>query len=175
MQIESFYLLWFYIPLFFHLWLQHQYIKEATEETRRQAEASAEALEKTKQEAEAVQEARKAIDDSRDSKLNELEYCKNLYSELTQIVDENGKVKEGYEARAQVIANQLSESLGLEVTLTDGVIQKYQDLQKEIDNVILKKQAEAIIDSGAEKFAKARDEQKKYYQEWFITTFCKQL
>ena len=42
-------------------------IKEATEETRRQAEASAEALEKTKQEAEAVQEARKAIDDSRDS------------------------------------------------------------------------------------------------------------
>lgn len=140
-------------------------IKEATAETRKQAEASAEALEKTKQEAQAVQEARKAIDDSRDSKLNELEYCKNLYSELTQIVDENGKVKEGYEARAQVIANQLSESLGLEVTMTDGVIQKYQELQGEIDNVILKKQAEAIIDSGAEKFAKARDEQKKYYQE----------
>ncbi|MBP3463790.1 MAG: phage tail tape measure protein [Clostridia bacterium] len=144
-------------------------IKNATQETREQAEASAEALEKTKQEAEAIRETRKAIDDSRDSKLNELEYCKNLYNELTQIVDENGKVKVGYEARAEVITNQLAESLGVEINLTDGVIDKYKELQSEINNVILKKEAEAILNAGQEKYNKAISEQTTKTQELLET------
>ena len=46
----------------------------------------------------------------------------SLLAELQSITDENGKVKAGYEERASFIAGELSNALGTEIELTDGVI-----------------------------------------------------
>lgn len=68
-----------------------------------------------------------------------------LWNELKNITDENGKIKAGYEERAKVITSTLSEALGTEIEVNGNVIEKYKDLQNEIDKTIQKKKAEAII------------------------------
>lgn len=80
---------------------------------------------------------------------------KMLSKELEGIVDENGQVKEGYEDRAEVITGLLSRALGIEIDMTDGVITNYQDLKKNIDEVILSKQAEALLNANEEAYTTA--------------------
>lgn len=82
----------------------------------------------------------------------EMNYYQSLYDELTTIVDENGKIKKGYEERAQVIVNQLNKALGTNIQIVDGQIQGYKDLGKEIDAVIEKKKAEAQINAMTEEY-----------------------
>ena len=106
-----------------------------------------------------------AINNNMQAKLNDLDRSKILRQELEKIVDENGKIKEGYEARAKVIVNELSNSLGTEIKITDNVIDKYKDLQKEIDNLILKKKSEVILSASEEKYTKAWDNRTQKVQE----------
>lgn len=56
-----------------------------------------------------------------------------------KITDENGRVKDGYEARANYIAGELSSALGMEIALTDGVIGNYQQLTGSIHDLIAAK------------------------------------
>lgn len=77
-----------------------------------------------------------------------------LYDELTKITDANGKVKKGYEERASFIVSTLKNALGVEISMNNGVIKGYGDLQKSIDKVIAQKKAKIILDS-----------QEKLYQE----------
>lgn len=79
--------------------------------------------------------------------MTEISNYQSLYSELQNIVDANGKVKEGYEARASFITDTLSKSLGIEIKNVDGVIQNYGELKKSIDEVMEKKKAQIILDS----------------------------
>lgn len=106
-----------------------------------------------------------AINNNMQAKLNDIDRSQILRQELEKIVDENGKIKEGYEARAKVIVNELSKSLGTEIKITDNVIDKYKDLQKEIDNLILKKKSEAILSANEEKYTKAWDNRTQKAQE----------
>jgi hypothetical protein len=76
-----------------------------------------------------------------------------LVNELREMVDENGKVKEGYEERAAVITGQLSEAIGEEIKLQDGVIEKYDEVLVKLDEVILKKKAEALLDANKEQYS----------------------
>lgn len=55
-------------------------------------------------------------------KLAEVENTKMLSSSLEEMIDINGRVKSGYEEKANVIMTQLNEALGTELTLEDGVI-----------------------------------------------------
>ena len=80
---------------------------------------------------------------------------KMLSKELDGIVDENGQVKEGYEDRAEVITGLLSRALGIEIDMTDGVIKNYEDLKKTIDDVILSKQAEALLNANEQAYTTA--------------------
>lgn len=75
----------------------------------------------------------------------EFAYYDQLWNELQGIVDANGKIKKGYEDRATAITTILSEALGTEITITDGVIQKYDELKTSIDQVISSKKAEAML------------------------------
>lgn len=79
----------------------------------------------------------------------------NLLGELQSITDANGNVKAGYEDRAKVITGLLSEALGIEIELLDGQIQKYGEVVKAIEEVILKKEAEAVLSSMQEDMANA--------------------
>lgn len=89
-----------------------------------------------------------------------------LQQELEKLVDENGKVKEGYETRVQYILNELNGALGTEITMVDGVIKNYQKEREELLKVIETKKAEAILAQNeaayAEAYAKRADAAKAY-------------
>lgn len=95
-----------------------------------------------------------------DNGMSELTHYENLYDELKSIVDENGKVKDGYEERAGFITSTLSEALGVEIEMTDGVISNYKKLTDSIDKVIEKKKADIILSSQEELYAEAIKKQK---------------
>lgn len=85
----------------------------------------------------------------------EFGYYDELWGELQSIVDQNGKVKKGYEDRATVITGILSDALGTEISITDGVIQKYDELKKSIDDVIISKKAEAMLNAMEDDYVTA--------------------
>lgn len=90
-----------------------------------------------------------------------------LAEELRALTDENGRVKEGYEERAEVITGQLASALGIEIGLIDNQIQNYQELMDSIDQVILKKQAEAVLSSNQSDYAEAKRQQSDAMVEYY--------
>lgn len=79
--------------------------------------------------------------------LGEITNIQSLNNELKNLVDANGKVKDGYEARANFIMGELNSALGLNMELTNGEIQGYSELSSSIDDMIAKKRAEIILES----------------------------
>lgn len=96
--------------------------------------------------------------------LAEINRSQELFNELKTITDENGKIKKGYESRANYITNQLSEALGIEIDLNNGVIDSYKKIQEEIDKTILKKKAETIINEQEESYNNALEKRAEAYE-----------
>lgn len=118
---------------------------------------------------------KKALDDATEARKNannaiesEYGYNSQLLDELNSIVDENGKIKEGYEERAAVITGLLADSLGIEIDIVDGQIQKYDELKQSIEDVIRTKRAEALLEAAkgdyTEAIAKSAEAYAKYNQ-----------
>lgn len=91
--------------------------------------------------------------------LSEIENTSRLADELKKITEENGKVKQGYEDRAQVILNQLNKALGTEYDLNGNIIDQYQELKNNIDQIIEKKKAEAVLNAYQQEYETAIKEQ----------------
>lgn len=87
--------------------------------------------------------------------MSEMSYYEDLVNELDKIVDENGKVKSGYEERASFITSTLANALGLEISMHDGVIEKYGEIRNAIDQTIEKKKAEIILNSQEAAYTQA--------------------
>ncbi len=92
----------------------------------------------------------------------------SLLSELQSITDENGKVKAGYEERAKVIAGELSDALGMEISYIEGEIrmnnesvESMGEVCNAIDEVIAKKKAEALCASLEEEMVEAYKNSKE--------------
>ena len=86
---------------------------------------------------------------------SEIVILDKLSDELNTIVDNNGKVKSGYEDRANYILTTLNNALGTEMTLNNGIIQNYQNMQTEIDNLIEKKKAEILLNAYQDEYVEA--------------------
>ena len=138
---------------------------DATEETRKQLEASKEVTNAILEEEQSINELRNTIDANAQTDLNNIERTQDLWKELQKITDENGNIKEGYENRAKVITEDLSEALGTEISITDNVIDKYKELQDEIDTLILKKQGETVLSASEEKYNQAMSDRSQKTQE----------
>lgn len=115
-----------------------------------------------KQSIEASHQMKEAYDQMESSRQESMasvnaEYGKyqELASELETIVDENGKVKAGYEDRAAFITTTLNDALGLEMTLQDGIIENYQQERDSIAQLIEMKKAEAILQANESAYAEA--------------------
>ena len=98
--------------------------------------------------AQSFRDQKAATDENMGSITSEMGHVQSLVNELQTLADASGKVKETDEARAQFILNELNNALGTEYTMTDGVIQKYADLKKNIDAVIQSKTANALLEAG---------------------------
>ena len=105
-------------------------------------------------------EVQKARDESVSKSVAELDYYQNLWNELKNITDENGKVNAGYEQRAQFIVTTLNEALGTEITMTNGIIDNYNEINNSIDEHIKKLKAEAVITAQKDVYAEAIQKRK---------------
>lgn len=99
------------------------------------------------------------IEKNKEANLLELEVVKSLSGELEELVDTNGRIKEGYEERASTILGDLNNALGTEYTLTGNqisingeLIQSYGDLKKSINEYIEKQEERIKAEAYEEKY-----------------------
>ena len=90
--------------------------------------------------------------------LEERERLQGLWGELQTLVGANGEVKKADEERVNYITGALKEALGVQMELENGILQGYKDQQAEIENLIEKRTAEAMMASKADSVAKAEAE-----------------
>ena len=78
-----------------------------------------------------------------------------LYKELQGLVDENGKIKKGYEDRVNFILGELQTATDTEIIQIDGVIQEYDKLQAKIEETIQKQRAQIFEQNYTEMYSEA--------------------
>lgn len=109
--------------------------------------------------AEAFREQKKATDDARKGITSQMKYVGDLAEELKGLANASGEVKKKDQARAQFILNELNNALGTEYKMVDGVIQKYNELESSIQNVIRTKKANALLEASSEAYTAAVQEE----------------
>lgn len=141
------------------------------------ATRQSEAQKQAKELAQEINNSKKEFDEY-NSKMNEtingntaqIDSTKTLKEELATLVETNGKVKKGYEGRVSYILNELNTALGTEYQMNGNVVQSYKDIQKEIDNTIEKKKAEAVLQGEQEKYTNWKKEENEATKELYKTT-----
>lgn len=122
-------------------------------------------IEETDKAKQSHEEYRNELDKTASSSLAEIQNSENLRNELSKLVDENGKVKDGYKDRVTFILNELNKALGTEYSLTGDIINQYKTLQDEIDLLILKKKAQIILENEEGKYTTAIQNKNDAYQK----------
>lgn len=118
-------------------------------------DAQQEAIDKASELAESYATLDQARNESVSQITNEFGYIDELKNEYNGLIDSNGKVKDGYEDRANFILNQLSKALGIEVEDIQAVIDQNGKLGDAIDDIIEKKKAEAILSANEQIYTDA--------------------
>ena len=129
-------------------------------------EKSEKVTQKTKDYVAAVQETYAKIDENVATQLVEHEQNKKLLSELDELVDANGRVKEGYETRATFILNELNNAYGAEIKLVDGVIEGYDNQKKKLEELIKAEEIEIILQGNREKYISALESKNKLMAQY---------
>lgn len=93
--------------------------------------------------------------------MGETERVQGLWAELQTLVGANGEVKKADEERVNYITSELKDALGVQMELEGGILQGYKDQQFEIDKLIKKRQAEALMAAGADAFAEAESKRNE--------------
>lgn len=93
-----------------------------------------------------------------------------MVDRLKAITDESGNVKDGQEQVAQSIIDDLNNAFGLEMELVDGVIQKYDEQMKKLDELREKKKAQAYLDSARDEYASAIQSENEYISNYAQAT-----
>ena len=114
---------------------------------------------------EARNSALETINSQRDVNLAEINNVKTLKNELSTLVDENGKVKAGYETRVNFILTELNKALGTEYEMNQNIVKSYKEMQGSIDELILKKKAQIILEANEEKYQEAIRNKTQNYEE----------
>lgn len=142
-------------------------MNKLTESSKKLADAEKENYEAIQMETQKVKDNQQAWEDLTQAKqdtintgMTELSNYKALYNELNTIVDANGRVKEGYEARASFITTTLKDALGIEIELVGNQVKGMQNLRDTIDQVIEKKKAQIILNSQEELYTEALNKQQ---------------
>lgn len=94
---------------------------------------------------EIAKEHNKETDNSIKSSLVQTELARNYMEKLGTTLDENGNVKNQEEAA--YYAQRVNEILGTSITLVDGQLSGYQEVSNQLDVIINKKKAMAIMDA----------------------------
>ena len=126
-------------------------VGDAVDRQQELADAYRDAADAAEESARRRAETGRAMDD-------EMRHYDDLIAELDTLVDANGRVKEGQEARVNYIIGELSSATGDEITMVDGVVQKYNELTQSIRDSILMRQAESYLSSTKGDYDSAREQ-----------------
>lgn len=129
--------------------------------------------ENTEKEIKSQKELMQTYDESKNATIAQMDSVDKLSKELEQLVDENGKVKQGYEDRVDFILNQLNSALGTEFNRTGELIDKYSELKKEINDLVRTKKAQAILEAEEGKYNEALTKKADTYSK--MLDYQKQL
>lgn len=140
-------------------------LKKDIEQTYGMTEAEKQLTEAINARSDSLASAKVAREENAAGIEQEYNYYQQLASELKENVDANGKIKKGYEDRAEVIAGILSNALGEEITITDGVIENYKKLSQSIDDTIQKKKAESTLNAYDSSYKEAIQGQMEAFSE----------
>ena len=150
------------------------YLATSTEEYK---VIEADLTEAEQAEIEKVRELNQAYNDMKTSRdetvagiTEEFSYYESLADELENIVDENGKVKEGYEDRANFIVTTLNDACDTEIELIDGIITDYETMKESIYDLIEAKKANAVLTANEELYTEAIKNQRSALQDLVSTT-----
>lgn len=129
--------------------------QEALEAEHSLSDAQQESIDKANE----LAESYRNLDDQRNQQLigiqSEFGYLGELKQEYNGLIDSNGKVKEGYEDRANFILTRLAEALGLEIDQVKELVDENGKLSESIDEVLRKKQAEATLAANEQMYNEA--------------------
>lgn len=113
-------------------------------------------MEKIKEELDSYHDLKQSVEDKTTADLSELQTSKNLYRQLEDLVDANGRVKDGQQERVDFILGELNTALGTEYKRTGDIIENYDEMKNSIDEVIQKKQAMILIENAEESYKAAQ-------------------
>lgn len=121
---------------------------------------------------ETLNQVKEAQIESANSSLAEVENAKKLTDELMELIDAEGKIKEGKEARAKTILTILNEAYGTEyklvgnnITQNGKLVTSYQNLERELDTMYQKKVKEIKLKAYEETYIQALKNQTKINKE----------
>lgn len=116
-----------------------------------------------------LEEQRAATEENVGSIQSQMKHIKDLSKELKTLADSSGKVKDSDKARAQFILGELNKALGTEYTMTDGVIQKYDELKASIEDVIAAKTANSLLEAHNENYIAAIEAEDELLRNLILT------
>lgn len=136
-------------------------IGDNIEQNYRMSDGQKEMINSCKEATNALIEQKEARTEAVQSIDMEFDGYESLMEELKSITDENGKVKAGYEDRAKVVTGLLSDALGIEISMTDNVIDNYKETISTMEELIVQKKADALITSMQGEMADAYKKSKE--------------
>ena len=110
-------------------------------------------------------ELKTARDESVEKVEAEYGYLNSLKDQYNGLIDSNGKIKEGYEDRANFILTKLAEAMGMEVDQVKELIDENGKLGDSIDQVLQKKQAEAVLMANEQFYNEAIQNRASAFEE----------
>ena len=137
------------------------------------ARAEYQLTDEQKKNIDAVTQSKQAIDDltkARNEAIanasGEYNYLNQLTDEYNSLIDSNGKVKKGYEDRAEFILTTLANSLGVERAEIEKNIGKNGELKKSINELIETQRAQAYLQANEESYNNAIANRDTAIQEY---------
>lgn len=122
------------------------------EKTFQSSKAAKEYADSVAQEKKAIEDTFKSIEENASVESNHLDRISKMKDELANLVDENGKVKDGYETRVKFILGELNEALGTEYKMNGNIIESYKELQNNVDKLVAKQKAKIYLQINEEKY-----------------------
>ena len=123
-------------------------------------------LEVSKNKLKSYADSKKAIEDVMNANLAHTGYHEVLLTELENMIDANGRLKSGYEDRANFILTTLNKAYGTEYTLLDLQNGKINEIRQSIVDLIQAKKTEIILEAEKENYQNALEKERQAYYDY---------
>lgn len=133
-------------------------VQEAIDKEYGLTDAQKEAISKGAELAKQYSDTRDSLSQYKEAVDKEYQSIESLVTEYDSLLDNHGRVKRGNEERAKYIKTTLAEALGIEESAIDAIVKEEGKLSDAIDEVIIKRKAEAILTADEQLYQAAKEQ-----------------